>query len=73
MVCINPDGSLAPSARAICESLIQPGSLEDIAHNTNMPVHRLRPCLQELLAAGLAVENRASYRISDVGLALLNS
>ena len=71
MDCINPDGSLTPSARAICESLIQPGSLEDISRNTSLPVHRLRPYLQELLAAGLVVDSQGSYCITDIGLALL--
>ena len=73
MVCINPDGSLAANARAILSSLIQPGSLEDIAYNTNLPAHRVRPCLQELLSAGLVVVKQGSYQITDIGIALLNS
>lgn len=72
MVCINPDGSLATAAKTILSSLIQPGSLEDIARNTNIPGHRVRPCLQELLSAGLVIENQGSYRITDIGIALLN-
>ncbi len=72
MDCINPDGSLATTARTILTSLIQPGSLEAIARNTNIAGHRIRPCLQELLDAGLVVENQGSYHITDVGLALLN-
>jgi len=72
MDCINPDGSLATTARTILTSLIQPGLIEDIARNTNIPVHRIRPCLQDLLNAGLVIENQGSYRITDIGLALLN-
>jgi len=71
MDCINPDGSLATTARTILTSLIQPGSFEDIARYTNIPGHRIRPCLQDLLNAGLVVENLGSYRITDIGLALL--
>jgi predicted transcriptional regulator len=72
MVCINLDGSLSPHAKAICKSLIHPGSLDDIARNTNMPAQRLHPCLQELLAAGLVTENQGIYRITDIGIAQLN-
>ena len=72
MDCIQLDGSLATTAWTILTSLIQPGSLEDIARNTNIPGHRIRPCLQELINAGLVVENQGSYRITDIGLALLN-
>lgn len=73
MECINPDGSLGSSARSILSSLIRPGSPDDIAHNTGMPVHRIRPCLQELLRAGLVIESQGIFRITDIGLALLNS
>jgi predicted transcriptional regulator len=72
MICINPDGSLATSARTILTSLIQPGSLEDIARNTNIPGHDIRLCLQELLSADLVSENQGSYRVTDIGIALLN-
>ena len=72
MVCINPDGSLSPSARAILASLIQPASLEDLSKNTSMPAHRLQPCLQELVHAGLVTENQGIYRITDIGVAFLN-
>jgi predicted transcriptional regulator len=72
MECINPDGSLSPSARAICASLIQPGSLDKIAHNTNMPGNRVLSCLQKLVAAGLVIEKQGIYHLSDVGLALSN-
>jgi predicted transcriptional regulator len=73
MVCINPDGSLGASARGILASLIQSGSLEDIARNTSLPVHRIQPCLQELLKAGLVVEKQGSFQITTIGVALLNS
>ena len=71
MDCINPDGSLGTSARTILASLIQPASLDDIARNNNMPVHQIRQCLKELLQAGLVAESHGIYRITDIGLALL--
>jgi predicted transcriptional regulator len=73
MVCINPDGSLGASASTILANLIQPASLDEIARNTNAPIHRIRPCLHELLQAGLVAENQGFYRITDIGLAMLNS
>jgi predicted transcriptional regulator len=73
MVCINPDGSLAPTGRTVLSSLIQPGSLEDIARNTNLPAHRIHPCLQELLNAGMVVEKQGKFQITDIGIALLNN
>jgi predicted transcriptional regulator len=71
MVCINPDGSLGPTGKAILSSLIQPGSLDHIARNTNLPAHQINPCLQRLLNAGLVVEKQGSFEITDIGIALL--
>ena len=73
MVCINPDGSLTSIASTVLTSLIQPGSLDDIARNTNLPVHRIRACMQELIKVGLVIEKQGIFQITDIGVALLNS
>jgi predicted transcriptional regulator len=71
MACIHPDGSLAATGKAVLSSLIQPGSPEDIARNTSMPVHQIKPCLQELVNAGFVVERQGGFQITDIGIALL--
>jgi predicted transcriptional regulator len=71
MVCINPDGSLGATGKAVLSSLIQPGSLEDIARNTHLPAHQITPCLQALLNAGLVIEKQGSFKITDIGIGLL--
>jgi predicted transcriptional regulator len=73
MVCINPDGSLAATGKTILASLIGPGSgsLEEITHNTNLPAHQIKPCLQELITAGLVAETQGAFQITEIGIALL--
>ena len=71
MACINPDGSLTPSARTVLESLQHPGSLSDIARKTNMPLYRVRMSLRELSEAGLLVETVEGYQATEKGLAKL--
>jgi len=71
MTCINPDGSLSAAGKSVLSSLVQPGSLDDISRNTHLPAHQVKPCLQELVTAGLVVERQGSFQITDIGVALL--
>lgn len=72
MGCINPDGTLAPSAKTVLEFLKTPKTPVEVAQHTGMPMYRVRMSLRELSEAGLIIESNGSYKITDAGLSRLN-
>jgi predicted transcriptional regulator len=68
MACINPDGTLTPTARKVLETLQQPLSLADLARVTGLPLYRIRMSLRELLEAGLLKESHSEYQATPAGL-----
>ena len=71
MACINSDGSLTPTARAVLQSLQQPGNIQHIARLTHIPLYRIRMSIRELSEAGFLVETVEGFRASESGLAQL--
>lgn len=68
MGCINPDGTLAPSARTVLEFLKLPKTPVEVAQHTGMPMYRVRMSLRELSEAGLLSETDGLYQITEAGL-----
>jgi DNA-binding IclR family transcriptional regulator len=71
MACVNPDGTLSGSARAILAALQRNGTAEAIAAETKLPLFRIRSALRELVEAGLAAAGDAGYTLTEAGRARL--
>lgn len=72
MACINPDGTLTPSAQAVLKAAETPCSPAEIAKAANLPLFRVRSSLRELVEAGLLREENGSFTLTGEGRARLN-
>jgi helix-turn-helix protein len=68
MACINPDGTLTPSAKKVLFALRTPGDQADVVELTSMPMFRVRMSLRELIDAGLLEEIEGRYQATPAGL-----
>ncbi|HQU25504.1 MAG TPA: hypothetical protein PLS29_00585 [Acidimicrobiales bacterium] len=62
MACLNSDGTLSPSGRALVAALATPSTPEDVARETGLPLYRVRAGLRELVAASLVTVEGDRYR-----------
>jgi DNA-binding IclR family transcriptional regulator len=69
MACINPDGTLTPSAHKVLFALRVPGTQSDVAELTSMPMYRVRVSLRELIEAGFLEEKNGGYQATEKGIA----
>jgi predicted Rossmann fold nucleotide-binding protein DprA/Smf involved in DNA uptake len=67
MPCINPDGTLTPSAKAMLSALYSPVTLEEVAKSTGLPLFRIRSSIREMLEAGLVEEEGGKYTATGAG------
>ncbi len=74
MACINPDGTLAPSAQSILNALRSgPAKAEALAQQAGLPLFRVRSSMRELVQAGLVTEADGAYMLTDAGTAQLKA
>ncbi|MGB9641369.1 MAG: hypothetical protein ACPL4H_10690 [Anaerolineales bacterium] len=71
MACINPDGSLSPTAKLVLQTVSTPKTAQEIAQIANIPLYRVRGSLRELLESGLLNQLGETYQISEKGKQLL--
>jgi predicted transcriptional regulator len=71
MACVNPDGTLSESARALLRALANPTAAEEIAKQVRQPLFKVRSSLRELAAAGLIQETGQEFLITESGKAKL--
>ena len=71
MACVNPDGTVTPSAVAILTALRSADTAELIAPLAGLPLFRVRSALRELVAAGLVVVVDGRQSLTEAGLARL--
>jgi predicted transcriptional regulator len=71
VACVNPDGTIMPSAIAILTALRSADTAELIASATDLPLFRVRSALRELVAAGLVAVVDGHHHLTDAGLARL--
>lgn len=71
MACVDPDGTVTPSAMAILAALRSADTAELIAPLASLPLFRVRSALRELVAAGLVTVDDGRHRLTDAGLARL--
>jgi len=69
MACINPDGTLTPSAEAVLSALSLPLAPEELAESIELPVFRIRSSVREMLEAGLVEEKEGKYVVTKLGQA----
>jgi predicted transcriptional regulator len=68
MACINPDGTLTPTAMAVISALHTPSTPAEIGQATSIPVYRIRSTIRELIEAGLVLESDGQYRLTETGM-----
>jgi len=71
MACVNPDGTLSESAKALLRVLAKPAEAEAIAKQVGQPLFKVRASLRELTAAGLIQEDGEKFHITASGQAKL--
>lgn len=69
MGCVNADGTISPTAKALLQSLESPLGPEAIAAKIGAPLFRVRSSLRELQAAGFVSESGGLFQTTDQGRA----
>jgi predicted transcriptional regulator len=67
MACVNPDGTLTESAKALLAILDDPKTPEEISKQLEQPLFKIRSSLREMTSAGLVKEEGAKYIITEKG------
>ena len=67
MACVNADGTITPTAKALLKSLETPRSAEEIAETLGFPLFRVRSSLRELVGAGWVVVRDEKYLTTEDG------
>jgi len=74
MACISPDGKPTESGARMLRALKSgPGSPEEIAKSTGVPLFRVRSGLRELTRAGLVDQKDGKYELSPKGVDLVGT
>jgi predicted transcriptional regulator len=68
LACINPDGTLTPTAKAVIIALRTPSTPADLARVSNLPIYRVRSTIRELTESGLVLETDGKYQLTDSGM-----
>ena len=72
MACIDADGTLTPTGKALLQALAeQPMSPQDVASNLGQPIFRVRGSLRELSGAEFIEEDGGMFKITEVGRGML--
>jgi predicted transcriptional regulator len=67
MACVNADGTITATAKALLKSLETPLGVEEIAARLGSPLFKVRSSLREMLEAGLVVVQGDKYQASEEG------
>jgi Mn-dependent DtxR family transcriptional regulator len=67
MACVNADGTITATAKALLKSLETALSAEDIARRLGQPLFRVRSSLRELAEAGFVVAQGDKYQTTEEG------
>jgi predicted transcriptional regulator len=67
MACVNADGTITATAKALLTALANPLGVEEIAAKLNVPLFRVRSSLREMVEAGLAVAQGDKYLVTEAG------
>lgn len=64
MACVNADGSLSASGRAMLDALEKPANAEEVAAATGLQLFRVRSGLRELVGAGLVHQDGSRFVVA---------
>ncbi len=67
MACVNPDGTVTESAKALLSSILDPLTPEEISQRVGQPLFKVRSSLREMTAAELVKEESGKYAITAKG------
>ncbi len=67
MACLNPDGTITESAKAILGELAEPHTAEEISRRLGQPLFRVRSALRELAEGGLIRNQEERFFLTDFG------
>jgi predicted transcriptional regulator len=67
MPCVNPDGTLTDSARAMLQLLVNPATPEEIAKRLGRPLFSVRASLRELVGADLVRAEAGQFVVTKPG------
>jgi predicted transcriptional regulator len=67
MPCVNPDGSITDSAKALLKVIESPLTAEEISKKVGQPLFKIRSSLREMVGAELIKEEGNKYVISESG------
>lgn len=67
MACVNPDGTVTESAKALLSSILDPLTPEEISQRVGQPLFKIRSSLREMTAAELVKEESGKYTITAKG------
>lgn len=68
MACVNSDGTLSPSGKAMLNAMQEVHTPEEIAKSAKLPLFRVRSGIREMISAGLVEEQQGKYSITELGL-----
>lgn len=67
MACINPDGTLTPTANLVLKTANHPLTAMEIARVAGLPLYQVRSSIRELVANGYLKEDDESYHLTEKG------
>jgi len=67
MACVNADGTITATAKALLKSLETPLSAEEVSGRLGQPLFRVRSSLRELVQAGLVLAQGDRYMATEEG------
>jgi len=67
MACVNADGTISATAKALLKTLENPLSVEEVSRQLGQPLFRVRSSLREMIEAGLVVVQGDKYQVSEEG------
>lgn len=67
MACINPDGTITESAKALLRIIGNPLTPEEISKQLGQPLFKIRSSLREMVRADLVKREGNSYTITEKG------
>jgi predicted transcriptional regulator len=67
MACVNPDGTITESAKALLNVVQNPLTPEDISKKVGQPLFKVRSSLREMAQAELIKEKEGKFIITEKG------
>jgi predicted transcriptional regulator len=67
MACVNPDGTVTESAKALLAAVENPLTPEEISKQVGQPLFKVRSSIREMVQAELVKEEGGKYILTEKG------